>query len=161
MDLTDFQRLLDRASEIIPDKVPRIVEVEGLNFIKKNFREQGYTDGSVKKWKKRKTTDRRGNDLTRYRTDRRGSVGELTKFGQREQGRAILIGHNTGGDKLANSYRARRSRRQVVFYTYKKYARRHNEGLDGMPQRQMIGKSRYLDDRIGNKITREMDKIMR
>lgn len=161
MDLRDLQKLLDRASEAIPEKVPRIIEVEGLKQIKKNFRTQGYNDGGVRKWQKRKTTDKDDNDLTRYRTSRRGSRGSLTKFGQREQGRAILVGHDTGGDKLINSYRARKSRRQVVFYTYKKYAARHNEGKDGMPKRQHVGRSKDLDESIGKKLTTEIDKIMR
>lgn len=161
MDLGDLQNLMNRASEVMPDSLPKIIEVEGLNFIKKNFREQGFNDGGKRKWQKRKTTDKDGNDLTRYRTNRRGSAGSLTKFGQREQGRAILVGHNTGGNKLANSFRARRSRQKVVFYTYKKYGQRHNEGLDGIPQRQFFGKSAYLDKRIAEKVTKEMDKIMR
>ena len=161
MDLGDLQKLLDKASEAIPDKVPRIIEVEGLKQIKKNFKTQGYNDGGLRKWQKRKTTDKKGNDLTRYRTDRRGSRGSITQFGRRELGRAILVGHDTGGDKLINSYRARRSRRQVVFFTYKKYAARHNEGLDGMPKRQHVGRSKDMDDNIGKKLTKEMDKIMK
>lgn len=160
-DLGDFQRMLDRASQTIPDKLPMIIEVEGLNFIKMNFRQQSYTDTSRKNWVKRKTTDKDGNDLTRYRTNRRGTRGSLTKFGQREKGRAILVGHNTGGNKLSNSFRARRTRQRVVFYTYKKYGDVHNEGKGDMPQRQFMGKSKYLDDRIETKVNREMDKAMR
>lgn len=160
-DLGDLQRLLDRASQMIPDKLPQIIEVEGLNFIKKNFREQAFTDTGKQKWRKRKTTDKDGKDLTRYRTNRRGSRGSLTKFGQREKGRAILVGHNTGGNKLINSFRARRSRQRVVFYTYKNYASIHNEGDGKIPKRQFFGKSAYLDQKIEDKVNREMDRIMR
>ncbi|MCT2563962.1 phage morphogenesis protein [Chryseobacterium herbae] len=160
-DLGDLQRILDRASQALPEKLPRIIEVEGLNFIKMNFRKQGYTDTSFTKWQDRKKDDTRGRDKTRYRTNRVGSRGELTKFGQREQGRAILVGHRTGGNKLINSFRARRSRQRVVFYTYKDYASDHNEGSGNLPKRQFFGKSQYLDRKIQDKVTREMDRIMR
>lgn len=161
MDLDALQNLLDRASQMLPDKVPRIIEVEGLNFIKKNFRDQAFTDSSKTKWAKRKKEDERGRDKTRYSTDRVGARGGLTKFGQRELGRAILVGHNTGGNKLINSHRARRSRQKVVFYTYKGYGQFHNEGKGNLPKRQFMGKSQYLDNRIADKLKREMDKLMR
>ncbi len=34
--LDDLQKLLDNAAKVIPDKLPSTIEVEGLNFIKKN-----------------------------------------------------------------------------------------------------------------------------
>lgn len=159
--LEDLQRLLDKAAEEIPEQALQIIEVEGLNFIKKNFQDQGFNDNGVEKWKPRKTTDRQGRDLTRYRTNRRGAQGSLTRFGQKDLGRAILVGHNTGGDKLANSFKARREKLKVIFYTYKDYAERHNEGLDGMPKRQFIGKSAYLEKRIEQKLKTVLDKIFR
>lgn len=159
--LDDLQNLLNKAMQVIPDKLPTIIEVEGLNAIKQNFRTQGYNDGSKRAWQKRKTTDKDGKDLTRYRTNRKGSAGSFTRFGQRNQGRAILVGHDTGGDKLSNSFRARRSRQRVVFYTYKKYGQRHNEGLDGMPKRQFMGKSVTLENNIKKKLTKELDKALK
>lgn len=156
--LDDLQKLLDKAMRTIPDKLPIIVEVEGLNFIKSNFRTQGFNDGTKKAWKKRQT-ERDGRDLTRYKTNRVGTAGSLNRFGQKNQGRAILVGHDTGGDKLSNSFRARRNRQRVVFYTYKSYAQRHNEGLDGMPQRQFMGKSATLENNIKKKLTKELDKV--
>ena len=158
--LDDLQKLLDNAAKVIPGKLPSIIEVEGLNFIKKNFRDEGFNDGSKKAWEKRQT-ERDGRDLTRYKTNRVGTAGSLNKFGQREQGRAILVGHNTGGNKLRNSFRARKNRQRVVFYSYKKYAQRHNEGLDGMPKRQFMGMSKTLEDNIKKKLTRELDKALK
>ena len=111
--LDDLQKLLDNAAKVIPDKLPSIIEVEGLNFIKKNFRDEGFNDGSKKAWEKRQT-ERDGRDLTRYKTNRVGTAGSLNKFGQREQGRAILVGHDTGGNKLRNSFRARKKDRKSV-----------------------------------------------
>lgn len=150
-----------QAARELPGKVLQVMEVEGLAFISKNFRDQGFTDTGVAKWKPRTTTDRKGRDITRYRTNRHGNAGDFTKFGRENLNRAILVGHNTGGDKLKNSFRARRGKLSVKFYTYKKYARRHNEGLKGMPKRQFIGKSKYLTDKIDAKITTILDQTFK
>ena len=159
--LRDLQRLLDMAAEKIPDQAMRIIEVEGKNFIKKNFQDQGFNDSGLEKWKERKTTDSKGRDKMRYRTNRRGSQGELTRFGQKEVGRAILTGHDTGGDKLRNSFRTRRERLKVIFYTYKEYAEYHNQGTEDLPKRQFMGKSAYLERQIFNKLKRTLDNLMR
>lgn len=159
--LKDLQKLLDKAAEQIPEQLGKIIEVEGKNFISKNFQDQGFNDGSLEKWKPRKTTDKKGRDLTRYRTNRRGAQGDLTVFGKREIGRAILTGHNTGGDKLRNSFRSRRTKLEVIFYTYKDYAEYHNEGAADLPKRQFMGKSKYLEDKIKNKLQRTLDNLLR
>ncbi|OWP84216.1 hypothetical protein BWK59_06395 [Flavobacterium davisii] len=160
-DLRELQRLLEQASREIPDKALRVIGTEGKNFIQKNFQDQGFTDTSTKKWEARKTEDERGRDITRYRTNRVGRVGNLNRYGSKIKDRALLVGHATGGDKLKNSFRYRVSlgSKQVHFTTYKEYAQRHNEGLDGMPKRQFMGKSHYLNTKISNKIRKELDKI--
>ena len=160
-DMRDLQKLLRRGMKVMPNKLPRIIEVEGLRFISKNFRDQGFNDTGLRKWKKRKTRDANGKDLTRYRTSRVGTRGSLNRYGSRLKGRAILVGQETGGDKLKNSFRANRNSRKVSFITYKKYAKRHNEGEDGMPQRQFMGKSAYLDKQIKKKLTKELDKLFK
>lgn len=161
--LKDLQRLLWRASKEIPDKALRIIGVEGTKFIQKNFRDQGFTDTTTKKWDKRKTVDGFGMDITRYRTNRVGREGSLNRYGSKNADRAVLVGFATGGDKLKNSYKYNISKgsNTVVFRTYKPYAARHNEGLDGMPKRQFIGKSAYLNRQIFDKIKRELDKTLR
>lgn len=160
-DIDDLMKLFDRAVREIPQQALTIIEVEGLNFIQKNFQDQGFNDASLDQWKPRKTTDKKGRDLTRYRTNRRGSQGALTKFGQKEIGRAILTGHNTGGDKLRNSFHSRKGNLAVTFFTYKEYAKYHNEGTDKLPKRQFMGKSKTLDDKIADKIKRTLDQLFR
>ncbi|MCJ1809896.1 phage morphogenesis protein [Flavobacterium covae] len=158
-----MQNLLNQAAKEIPDKALRIIGVEGLNFIQKNFRDEGFTDVGTDKWEERKTEDRYGRDITRYRSNRRGKAGSLNRYGSKNKDRAILVGHATGGDKLKSSFRYRVSlgSKTVNFYTYKGYAQRHNEGLDGMPKRQFMGKSEYLNKQIAKKIQKELDKILR
>jgi hypothetical protein len=162
-DLKDLQKLLLKTAAQMPDVATKVVRVEGMKFIKHNFRNEGFDTGSgIKKWKKRATLDKRGRNITRYRTNRVGKAGSPNKYGRKITGRAILVGHDTGGNKLTNSFRsAKRGKYTVVFRTYKNYAQRHNEGLDGMPQRQFIGKSKYLDRNILNKLKREHDKRLK
>ncbi|SDE76709.1 phage morphogenesis protein [Riemerella columbipharyngis] len=158
-NLKDLEAKLKHIAEVLPDKCLSVIEVEGKNFIAKNFREQGFADNGLEKWKTRKTTDRKGRDLTRYRTNRRGKQGELTKFGRENLNRAILVGHNTGGDKLKNSFRVRRENQAVIFSTYKEYARYHNEGTEHLPKRQFMGESKHLTERITNKIDETIKKL--
>ncbi|MGJ1244300.1 hypothetical protein [Sphingobacterium multivorum] len=153
--------LFVKLREFMQRDLPAVIETEGLNFIKKNFRDQGYTDRSFKKWKDRKTVDSKGKDLTRYRTNKVGTIGTLTKFGQKQNGRAILTGHRTGGNKLKNSFRARATASEVKFSTSKEYAEQHNEGKGHMPKRQFIGNSAYLNNKIKSKITRTLNNIFR
>ena len=102
-------------------------------------------------------------NITRYRTDRHGKQGNLNRYGSKIKDRAILTGFATGGNKLRNSFRYRVSlgSGQVTFYTYKDYAQRHNEGLGGMPRRQFMGQSNYLNGQIARKTNIELDKIFR
>lgn len=159
-DLADLQKLLEKAATELPDTALRIIGVEGKNFIAKNFADEGFNDTNLEEWQERKTEDKRGRDITRYRTNRRGKAGSLNRYGSSIKDRALLVGHNTGGDKLKNSFRYRISlgSKQVTFYTYKGYAQRHNEGLDGMPKRQIIGESVYYFNQISKKLTNELDK---
>jgi phage gpG-like protein len=161
--LSDLQKLLIRASKEIPDKALRVIGVEGKKFIEKNFRDQGFTNNGTEKWKERKIVDKAGRDSTHYRTNRVGRSGSLNRFGSQTIDRAILVGFNTGGDKLKNSfkYSVSKGSNRVVFRTYKSYAKTHNEGTSKMPKRQFIGKSVYLDRQIADKIKRELDLILR
>lgn len=159
-DLNDLEKLLKRALKEIPDKAMSIVEVETLRFVEHNFQKEGFDTGhGTKKWPDRKKVDSRGRDITRYRTNLRGKRGTLTKYGRNIQGRALLVGHKSGGNKLKNSYRAIRLRNAVAFRTYKPYAQRHNEGKDEMPERRHIGPSRYLDKRYHGQLTKQLNII--
>ncbi len=42
-----------------------------------------------------------------------------------------------------------------------KYAKRHNEGLDGMPQREFVGPSKVLEKESRKKIENEMKKMFK
>lgn len=157
---------LSKKLQSIAGKIPHIaatvIEVEGTNFIKENFAKQGFQDGSLRKWQPRKTTDKQGRDLTRYRTNRVGRVGGLTKFGRRNQpNRPILTGFASGGNKLRHSIQSTKDAKSVTWRSYKTYAERHNEGLKGMPKRQFMGKSKTLEQNIERMLTKQLDKLLK
>lgn len=160
-DLRELQKKLNEVANFVQNDATKILEAEGLKFIQQNFQDEGFNDGSLEKWQARKTTDKRGRDITRYRTNRVGKKGALNRYGSKIKDRPILTGHNTGGNKLRHSFKSRRDRQKVTFYTYKKYAKRHNEGLQGMPQRRFMGKSKTLDKNISKEITRVLDEIFK
>lgn len=157
----DLQEKAKQLKQAIEDDFPRIMEVEGLNHFEASFDNEGFEDKTVEKWQPRKTTDSRGRDKTRYRTNRVGRAGGLTSFGRKNQGRAILTGHNTGGNKLRLSIMAKVAKASVVFSSDKKYAKRHNEGTDGMPKRQFMGHSEALDKKVFAQFQKITDKILK
>lgn len=159
--IRDMKKQAQELQEFLANDALDIIEVEGLNHIEEAFDNEGFTDKTLKKWQPRKTRDKRGNDITRYKTNRRGKKGDLNQYGRRNKGRAILTGHNTGGDKLRHSYRADKVKDGVTFHTDKDYAERHNEGKDGMPERKHIGESEALDNKVIQKIDKHIDKIFK
>lgn len=173
-DLKDLQKLLLKTAVEMPDVGIKVIKAEGVRFIKQNFRQQGFDTGTgIDKWKKRKTLDKRGRNITRYRSNRTGTSklgnkwkatpGKPNQYGRSITGRAILVGHKTGGNTLGNTFNRpiRRGKYAVAFRTYKDYAQRHNEGLNGMPKRQFIGPSKKLDRAILKKLKREHDKRLK
>lgn len=156
-----MDRIAQSIVNFMKNDLPEIVAAEGLSFIKKNFRDQGFNDNGLRKWAARKTRNKRGKDLMYYRSDRRGKAGGLTRFGRRNINRAILTGFGTGGNKLRNSFRATTTAKEVKFITDKEYGEAHNEGTKLLPKRQFIGKSAYLEKKINSKITRTLNNIFR
>lgn len=157
----DLKRKAQEIEAFLKNDALTIIEVEGLNSIEEAFDKQGFLDSSLKKWEKRKTTNKRGEKITHYKTNRVGKRGRLNQYGRRNKGRAVLTGHNSGGNKLRSSYRSSRISVGVRFATDKAYAKRHNEGLDGMPKRQHVGRSKKLDSRILKKFDKQIDKILK
>jgi phage gpG-like protein len=155
----DIMKMVNELEEFFNNDALDIIEVEGLNSIKETFENEGFTDTSLVKWKKRKTKDKKGRDKTKYRTNRVGKIGRLNKFGSNNEGRPVLTGHKTGADKLRNSYRAKKLKNGVEFHTDKEYAEIHNEGKDGMEKRQHVGESEILNKAIKKKMDQQLDKI--
>lgn len=148
-------------AEFLASDALEVIAVEGINQIEETYQNEGFTDAVLEKWQPRKTTDKRARDLTRYRTNKKGTAGNLTKFGRQNKGRKVLTGHGSGGDKLRNSWRESIGNGKVKFQTDKAYAKRHNEGLEGMPKRKQVGRSKKTDAKIKGKIDTEITKIIK
>ena len=155
----DIVRQTKELQEFMDNDLLDIIEVEGLNHFEESFDNEGFTDNTLEKWKPRKTTDKKGRDITRYRTNKVGKKGQLNSYGRKNKGRAILTGHNSGGNKLRHSLKADKVSGGVQFSSDKAYAERHNEGKDDMPKRQFMGASEQLDKTIIKKIDKTLDKI--
>ena len=119
-------KAIKRKAKKFKGETPRVIAVTAVNHFKQSFRDGGFTDDRFDPWKPRK----RGNAAD-ARTRRR---------------RAILV---DSGD-LRRSIRARQYNfRSIVVGSYGvPYAKRHNQGLDGMPKRQFIGSSHKLNFEI-------------
>lgn len=154
-----MQRRAQLVAKLIRRGIPTIMKVEALNHFKRSFINEGFTDNSLVKWEKRSITDKKGKTNIYYKTNRRGKAGTLNRKGRNMFGRPILTGHNSGGNKLRNSLKARIENGSVIIYTYKRYAKRHNEGEKGMPERKFMGHSKQLDKIIEKRITSELNKI--
>ncbi len=157
----DIMKMVNELEEFFEHDALDIIEVEGINQIEETFDNEGFTDTSLVKWEKRKTVDKNKKDITKYRTNRRGKKGRLNRYGSKIKGRPVLTGFKTGGDKLRYSFRASKIKGGIQFHTDKEYAQVHNEGLDGMPKRQFIGKSANLDKKIKKKFDQQLDKIFK
>lgn len=154
-----MQRLFKSARRLLQTRLPGIVKVEGLDFIHDNFDLQGFDSGNgVERWPARKAPKV-------WRRKAKGGKGSqqlrATKAGARwlkDQNRALLVkrGHlRRSWDKDTGAGDA-----AVTFRSTLPYAARHNDGLDGMPERQQIGDSRALDKRIMRKVDQEIKKVL-
>ena len=139
----------------LDDKAMRIIEAEGTTHFNDSFINQGFTDRTLAKWKTRKPP--------------KGLKGKaLDKWEQKNKGRSILVSHTTDtkGGHLKDSISAEISGDSVLFSSDKPYAAVHNDGLQAgrapgftMPQRQFIGPSEALENKIIDKLTREIINI--
>lgn len=114
--------------------LPRIIANDSLNWFLEGFRKGGgQTDAGS--WRERKRTAKRNS------------------------GRGILV--DTGA--LRRDVKIRRTTfKSIVLGTLSiVYARRHNEGLKGMPKREFLGDSKKLDKKNKKTILKELDKIFK
>jgi len=153
------QKLREKITEVLPD----IIAVEGKKHFEQSFDNQGFTDKSIRKWKRRRFGGQRNKK-------RGGRTKAYSEFLRKDKGRAILVSHQADkkGPHLKDSIRATKTKKQVIFSTDKPYAQVHNEGGHAgrgagfeMPQRQFMGPSEELNKKIERKITREMDEFFK
>ena len=157
----DVQRIVRQAQQLISNRLPGIIKVEGLDFIHDNFDAQGFNTGSgSQRWPARKPP--KGMWRKRGKTVNKGSSQQLraTKAGskfQRDANRALLV--KRGHLRRSWDTDTKATDAQVAFRNTLPYAEPHNEGVKPQPERKQIGDSANLDKRIMGKIDREMQKL--
>jgi len=158
----DLLNLSNQVKNRIADIVPRVIAAEGQRHFEMSWQNQGFTDNTLSKWRKRQFNQKR------YRKDR-APTAAYKKFQAKDRGRAILVSHQTDtkGTHLKDSIRTTWDRNKVEFATDKVYAQVHNEGGHAgrgkgfeMPQRQFMGPSEALDKAIEAKLDREITKML-
>lgn len=148
--------------KFLQDDALRIVETEALNHFQNSFVYQGFTDKSLVKWPGRKKPRKKNGKPATGKT--------LEKWKAKNEGRALLISHasDTKGTHMANSIVGERGPGKVTIIVDKPYAQVHNEGLQAgrppgftMPQRQFVGPSEQLEQKIMAKLEKEIDKLIK
>lgn len=155
------EALISTFQKFVQEDALRIVETEALNHFQNSFVYQGFTDKSLVKWPARKIPKRKGKPIT-------GKT--LEKWKAKNQDRALLISHasDTKGTHMANSITSELAPGKVTIVVDKPYAQVHNDGLRAgrppgftMPQRQFIGPSEKLEQKIQAKFEKEIDKLIK
>lgn len=118
-----LKQLIAQIHKIEQEITATIVAVEAERHYAGSFRNEGFTDKSLKPWPKRK---------------------------KKESPRRALLVRTGALRRHATTAHTRGSHVDFVFAL--PYAKRHNEGDSKMPQRQFIGQSEVLDIRIKQKV---------
>ena len=156
----ELRRLAEQMKYTSRHTLPRLAGTETLRFIAENFVRQGYQGKTFQRWRPRKTTNAKGRDLLRYRTDRVGRRGRLTQLGRRDKGRGLLVGHNSGSNALKASFLYKIAGGHVHILNHKRYAAYHNEGSNPLPRRRFVGESPILLARVQKKIESTLQRLL-
>lgn len=156
------EALISAFQKFVQEDALRIVETEALNHFQNSFVYQGFTDKSLVKWPARKIPRRKNGKQITGKT--------LEKWKAKNDGRALPISHasDTKGTHMANSIVSELAPGKVTIIVDKPYAQVHNDGLRAgrppgftMPQRQFIGPSEKLEQKIQAKFEKEIDKLIK
>lgn len=145
MSFSEHKKILQALNQFNSELNNMVVDMGNIayNQTMESFRNQGYTDETLVKWKQRKRSER-GRGV-----------------------RGVLIGQATGTSGLRASYRKlRRSKLSISIINNKVYSGVHNEGLKAgrgkgfkMPERRMIGDSAIMRRKIESKLNQRIRKI--
>ncbi len=146
----DLREMSKKIIEKVREILPTVVSVEGLRHFQQSWDNQGFTDHNLVKWVKRKEP--------KYGKKR---------WRKKNAGRAILVSNqgDTKGTHLKDSLREEHTEKEVTFLTDKPYAQVHNEGGKAgkgfiMEKREFMGPSSKLDEKIAEKLDREITKFL-
>jgi len=146
---------MEQKMQKLKAELPLQVGNIATRFFVDAFSKQGWTDKSFIPWQE---VQRRIPGTPSYKYPKKSDLSR--------HGRNILIGKSGGKggasthlrQSVNNSLKSAKWE-EILFSVPEVYAKRHNEGLDGMPQRQFIGNSATLTENIKQKIGTEMKKV--
>lgn len=175
--MANFQNVIKKTEQAIrylQNDAKTIIGVEAVNFYKESFENQGFTDTSLKKWEDVKRRDlespwrgfQYGATVPRPK-QKRHKKNAMTNYSPAAEQRPILSGQT---QELMNGIRWERTAQGVRVYAEAVYAKIHNEGGEmsifgkkrtTMPQRQFMGKSQKLTEKITEIIKKDLQKIFK
>lgn len=178
-------RQLNQLHAFLHKQLPIIIGQESVNFFKKSFYDEGFTDISLQKWIPTKRKDPTSNwygfqygartPLPFNHPRRKGSkrkykarkINAITNYSPAATKRKTLTGM-TGDLKESIQFQIL-SPQKVLIFSDLSYAKIHNEGgtfqIFGktkaiMPKRPFIGKSRVLEKKIIQIVEHQIKKIL-
>jgi phage gpG-like protein len=135
--------LLRNYKEFAENEAPEIVGRMAQEHYKESFENEGFTDSSLKKWP----------DVQRRINPRRPDRASAT--------RNILV--NTGNLRRSVDYQTYKGRVVVSAEAFSKtgfnYALVHNWGANKIPQRQFLGDSHTLNQKILDRLKEKVSQI--
>lgn len=155
---------LFREIEQFKRDIPRIAGNEAVNFFKTSFRKQGWHDGVIKPWVRRKRVGNRPTD-NRAILVKSGVLKKSIRI-DRYTNQGVIISsempysriHNEGGKINTNATVRPHARRTKNGRTN---VRRHSRQMSTtIPQRKFMGQSTTLDNIIINSLERRLRQII-
>lgn len=126
--------------ESVQKTLPSVLANTGTNFFVGNFDKEGFDDGGVKKWQK---PQRKIAGTNAFKYPKKKDLGRRT--------RKTLVKSGKLKRDVNNSV-SERSFKRIVWLVKTPYAKRHNDGLSGMPERKFMGESKTLNALFRKKI---------
>lgn len=175
--MANFQNSINKISQAIKyleHDAPVIMGVEAVNHFKESFEKQGFTDTSLKKWdevERRKAGSpwrgfQYGSTVSRPGKKRR-KPNSQTNYSPAAEKRPILSGQS---QELMHSIEWRKQGRGVIVTSNTPYSKIQNEGGQisifgkaqrNLKQRQFMGKSQVLRDKIRAIIYSDLKRILK
>lgn len=171
----NFENKLKKFKQLKKELPPIVGEVS-VSFFQDNFRRQGFLNQTIEKWKPRKNK-RRGAILVKSGRLRKDIHRGYTSWNRTVIKTSVPYAkiHNEGFSGIVRVKSHQRTNKKMVgtgvyLIRTKKEKRKKQvtvkniEGYSKMvniPKRQFMGRSRLLDVKVKNVISKEMDKLFR
>lgn len=158
----NFDQVVKKYSEL-KRKLPKLIGNEAVNFALDNFRKQGWQDGHLYPWKKRRPGATRNSGRAILVDTGRGR--RSIRVGTLSNNRVTIVGidymgahnegaHITGPQNVRSHTRRYRGRRVNV--------RRHQRHVNiRLPRRRFIGDSVTLNNRINRMVKLKLLKVFK